>query len=83
MAATHDFYPVDPTIWMTIIAFSRLVVKLNVIFFSLLFFSYEILKNSKNEWLKWIKKYSGKMKILSNLLTVDYGRANFRLHGGI
>ncbi len=37
MAATHDFYPMDPTIWMTIIAFSRLVVKLNVIFFSLLF----------------------------------------------
>ncbi len=83
MVATHDFYPMDQTIWMPIIAISRVVVKWNVIFFNLLFFSYETLKISKNEWLKWIKQYSGKMKILPNLLTVDSDRANFPLHGGI
>ncbi len=49
MVATHDFYPMDATIWMPIIAFSRVAVKWNVIFFDLLFFSYEICKNSKYE----------------------------------
>ncbi len=49
MVATHDFYAMDPTIWMPIIAFSRVAVKWNVIFFDLLFFSYEIFKISKYE----------------------------------
>ncbi len=75
MVATYDFYPMDPTIWVPIIVFSRVVVKWNVIFFNLLFFSYENFKISKNEWLK--------IKILPNLLTVDSDRANFPLHGGI
>ncbi len=55
MVATHDFYPMDPTIWMTIVAFGCVVVKWNVIFFNLLFFSCKTFKISKNEWLKWIK----------------------------
>ncbi len=73
MVATHDFYAMDPAISMPNIAFSHVVIKWNVIFFNLLFFSYEIFKTSKNEWLK----------ILPNLLTVDSGRANCPLHGGI
>ncbi len=52
MVATHDFYPMDPRIWMPIIAFSRVVVKWNFIFLSLLFFSYETFKNFK----KWVNE---------------------------
>ncbi len=37
MVATHDFYPMDLTIWMPIIAFS-VVVKWIAIFLNLLFF---------------------------------------------
>ncbi len=55
MVATHEFYSMEPTIWMPIIAFSRVVVKWNVIFFNLLFFSNEIFKISKNKSLKLIK----------------------------
>ncbi len=40
MVATHDACPMDPTILSPIIAFSRVVVKCNVIFFNLQFFSY-------------------------------------------
>ncbi len=50
MVAKHDFYPMDPTMGMPIIAFSRVVVKWNVIFLNLLFFSYETFKTSK----KWV-----------------------------
>ncbi len=49
MVATHDFYPMDSTIWMPIIAFSPVAVEWNVTFFNLLFFSYEIFKISENE----------------------------------
>ncbi len=44
MVATHDFYPMDPTFSMPIIAFSRVVAEQNVILFNLLFFSYEAFK---------------------------------------
>ncbi len=56
MVATHDFYLMDPAIWVPIIAFSRVVVKWNVIFFNLLFFSYETLKMSKvGDWNELIE----------------------------
>ncbi len=51
MVATHDFYPMDPTIWMSIIAFSRVVVKWSVIFFNLLFSLMKLLKLQKmSDW---------------------------------
>ncbi len=55
---------------MPVITLSRVVVKGNVIFFNLLSFSYETSKIQK-------------MKVLTNLLTVDSDSANFPLHGGI
>ncbi len=62
MVATHDFYPMDPTIWMPIIAFSCVVVKWNVICFNLLFFSCKNFKISKNEWLNELSRIAGKWK---------------------
>ncbi len=51
MVATHDFYPMDPTIWMPIIAVSCVVVKWNVIFFNLMFFLVKCLKFQKmSDW---------------------------------
>ncbi len=66
-----------------IITFTRVVVEINVIFINLLSFSYKSSKMSYDERLKCIKHYSGKMKILPNLLTVDSDRPNFPLHVGI
>ncbi len=77
------FYPKGSTILAPIITFTRVVVELNVIFINLLSFSYESSKMAYDERLKCIKQYSGKMKILPNLLTVDSDRPNFPLHVGI
>ncbi len=51
MVVTHDFYPMDSTICMPIIAFSCVLVKWNVIFFNLLFFLVKLLKLQKiSDW---------------------------------
>ncbi len=75
MVATHDFYPLGPTIWMPIDAFSRVAGKVNVIWFNLLFVVMKFLKFKKKEWLKWF--------FLPTLLTVDSGRTYFPLHGSM
>ncbi len=62
MVATHDFYPMNPTIWMLIITFSRVVVKWNVIFFNLLFFLMKLLKHQKmGDWNE-LSSIAGKWK---------------------
>ncbi len=56
MAATYGFYPMDPTIWVSIDAFSRAAVKWKVNFFNFYcLFSYETYKISNKKSLKWIK----------------------------
>ncbi len=62
MVATHDFYPMGPTIWMPIIAFSRVVVKWNVIFIYILFFLMKILKFQKMSDWNELSSISGKWK---------------------
>ncbi len=52
----------DPTIWMSIIAFSRVVVKWSVIFFNLLVFLAKLLKPQKMSDWNELSSIAGKWK---------------------
>ncbi len=63
MVAAYAFYPMDPTIWMPIIAFSCIVVKWNVTFFnSLFFFLVKLLKLQKMSDWNELSSIPGKWK---------------------
>ncbi len=66
MVASYDFYPIDPTDWVPNIAFSRVVVKWNVIFFNLGLFSYETSEFQKMSDWNVLISIAGKWKFYRN-----------------